>query len=137
MLNDMENMVSTATVSNLVPALRVLQRHEMIYVIQFLATELAKKEPVSAASEETSPVWPQYGSFQTSEVLANLLAAVKSGHAEMQLFELAQPIPAKLDEATARLEQNYAGFDRTEFDKTVDQLDIQESIEELLAALTP
>lgn len=68
---------TTASISNatqLLPALRALEQHEKLYIIQFLAAELSRQQREFSLPEGVYPVWSPYDSYEAAEVL---LQAIK------------------------------------------------------------
>lgn len=51
------------------------------------------------------------------------------------LLKFAKPIEEKIDLEKLRKEQNYAGFDKAEIEKLIEEIDLQEPIEELLESI--
>ncbi|MCW5923931.1 MAG: hypothetical protein KIS77_16435 [Saprospiraceae bacterium] len=69
---------STVSISNatqLLPALRALEPHEKLYIIQFLAAELSRQQHEFSLPEEVYPVWSPYDSY---EAAAEMLQAIKN-----------------------------------------------------------
>ena len=67
---------STASISNatrLLPALRALEQHEKLYIIQFLAAEL-NSERLLIVPDGEYPVWSPYDSYEAAETM---LQAIK------------------------------------------------------------
>ncbi|HRI62488.1 MAG TPA: hypothetical protein PK228_22260 [Saprospiraceae bacterium] len=67
---------STASISNatqLLPALRALEQHEKLYIIQFLAAELSRQQREFSLPEGVYPVWSPYDSYGAAEVLLKML----------------------------------------------------------------
>jgi len=61
------------------PVLQLLERHEKLLVIQFLATELAQQEEVLLVPNTSYPVWSPLEAYGASDVLLNLLASPQTG----------------------------------------------------------
>lgn len=69
---------STASISNatqLLPALRALEQHEKLYIIQFLAAELSRQQREFSLPEGVYPVWSPYDSYEAAE---DMLQAIKN-----------------------------------------------------------
>lgn len=67
---------TTASISNatlLLPALKALQHHEKLFVIQFLAAELSRQQHEFLLSDVVYPVWSPYDSYEAAEVLLQAL----------------------------------------------------------------
>ncbi len=65
------NAVSTAV--QLLPALKSLQNHEKLFVIQFLVAELSRTDQGFVISDEVYPVWSPYESYEAAEVMLQAL----------------------------------------------------------------
>jgi hypothetical protein len=68
----MEN-IATVAVTNLLPTLKVLHRQEKIYLIQYLASELAAQEEYLLNSNQNYPVWTPFDANEASNILTKLL----------------------------------------------------------------
>lgn len=66
------------------------------------------------------------------ELIENYLKQVKQ---EEELKEIFKPIRDNISVEELKAEQNYTGFNREKFDQLVKELDIQESLEELLSMI--
>lgn len=66
------------------------------------------------------------------ELVENYLKQVKQ---EEELKEIFKPIRDNISVEELKAEQNYTGFNRERFDQLVKELDIQESLEELLSMI--
>lgn len=66
------------------------------------------------------------------ELVENYLKQVKQ---EEELKEIFKPIRDNISVEELKAEQNYTGFNREKFDQLVKELDIQESLEELLSMI--
>jgi hypothetical protein len=72
----------TASISNatqLLPALRALEQHEKLYLIQFLAAELSRQQHEFVLPEGVYPIWSQYDSYEAAEAM---LQAIKEKQAK-------------------------------------------------------
>jgi hypothetical protein len=65
--------IATAAVKNLLPTLKVLHRQEKIYLIQYLASELALQEEVSLNPNQSYAVWTPIDAYEASDILTKLL----------------------------------------------------------------
>lgn len=76
--------------------------------------------------------------IQSEQVLHKIEQVLNDLATERDIIsELHQSIAEKLDLAALIQEKNYHGVDRVEFDRLIQEMDIQEPVEELLAMLTP
>lgn len=76
--------------------------------------------------------------IQSEQVLHKIEQVLNDLATERDIIsELHQPIAEKLDLAALIQEKNYQGVDRVEFDRLIQEMNIQEPVEELLAMLTP
>jgi hypothetical protein len=70
---------ATASISNatqLLPALKALQQHEKLYIIQFLAAELNKEYLLIVPGGEY-PVWSPIGAYSAANKLLEMLEKEK------------------------------------------------------------
>lgn len=69
------NMDNTAKseITTLLPVLKDLKRHEKIFLIQFLASELAQQENNLLMSDQNYPVWTPLEAYEASDILMQLL----------------------------------------------------------------
>jgi hypothetical protein len=67
--------------SDLLPVLRDLSRVEKLYVMRFLADELAREEEALGALPANCPVWSPYDAYDAAATLKAMLdrEAVTSG----------------------------------------------------------
>lgn len=73
MSNASNNTASIANAIQLLPALRALEQHEKLYIIQFLAAELNREHLLIVPGGEY-PVWSPYDSYEAAEAM---LQAIK------------------------------------------------------------
>lgn len=66
------NSASIANAAQLLPALRALQHHEKLYIIQFLAADL-NKENLLVVPDGNYPVWSPIGAYAAADKLLELL----------------------------------------------------------------
>lgn len=66
------------TVTEILPALRALNRADKIRAIQFLANEVAKEEGILFSENQEHEFYSQYESFEASQVLLKLLEEQKA-----------------------------------------------------------
>jgi hypothetical protein len=64
--------------TDLLPALRELNRADKLRVLQFLALELGKEEGALLTPEESYPIWSPYDAFDAAAVLLKVLESEKS-----------------------------------------------------------
>ncbi len=68
--------------TQIVPLLRQLNRPEKLYLIQWLASELAQEEKEWFAPGQEFPIWSPYDAFGAAETMLAVLAeAEASDHA--------------------------------------------------------
>jgi len=60
-------------INHLLPILKDLQRPEKLFIIQFLAAELAQQEGNSLGANLQYPVWSPYDSHEAANTLLQLL----------------------------------------------------------------
>lgn len=60
-------------IQTLLPLLKDLNRQEKLFLIQFLAAELAQQEGSTLTANVQYPVWSPYASYEAGNVLLNLL----------------------------------------------------------------
>lgn len=60
-------------ISNLLPHLADLDRHEKLFLIQFLASELSQEEGMLLVANNAYPVWSPVDAHDAASVLKNLL----------------------------------------------------------------
>lgn len=71
-------------------------------------------------------------------ILHRIKEVLKGVSSENDLFNrIVKPIREKITVQDLVVEQNYKGFDRADFDKLIDEMNIQDPIEELLNLSTP
>ena len=64
-------------ISNLLPTLAELPRHEKLFLIQFLVSELSQEEVPQLLPNANYPVWSPFESHVAAAVLMKLLATEK------------------------------------------------------------
>lgn len=69
------------------------------------------------------------------EVPTNLSPIIEKGELPENIHKLAKPLRKRWNLAEIKQEQNYKGVNRKRWDTLIDSLDIQESMEELIAQL--
>lgn len=76
MSNASNNTASIANAIQLLPALRALEQHEKLYIIQFLAAELNSEHLLLVPGGEY-PVWSPIGATSAANKLLELLEKEK------------------------------------------------------------
>ena len=92
-----------------------------------------RKSKVVALKNE---LMTQIKSIQNEETLQAVGEMLKALSTEHLIYQISKPMPATLTVEDLIKEQNYTGFDRAGFNKLIVELDVQDSIEELLALST-
>jgi hypothetical protein len=64
-------------ISNLLPTLAELPRHEKLFIIQFLVSELSQQEAPQLIPNAGYPVWSPLEAHDAASVLMKLLASEK------------------------------------------------------------
>ncbi|MFN7118301.1 MAG: hypothetical protein ACK4TA_15985 [Saprospiraceae bacterium] len=67
------NTPSPQDIHALLPILKELKPQEKLFLIQFLAAELAQQEGSTLVENLQYPVWSPYESYEAGNVLLNLL----------------------------------------------------------------
>ena len=65
--------IKTSTLDKLLPALKILRKEEKLFIIQFLASELAQQEGASLMPNLNYPVWSPHASYQAADTLLQML----------------------------------------------------------------
>jgi hypothetical protein len=60
-------------ISNLLPSLADLDRHEKLFIIQFLVSELSQEEGKIIVAKNSYPIWSPVDAHDAATVLKNLL----------------------------------------------------------------
>jgi hypothetical protein len=60
-------------ISNLLPHLAELDRHEKLFLIQFLVSELSQEEGKILVAKNAYPIWSPLDAHDAAAVLKNLL----------------------------------------------------------------
>jgi len=68
-----QNGESFANATQLLPALRLLGDQEKLFIIQFLVSELSRKENQFFLPDQVFPVWSPHDSFGAAEILLKAL----------------------------------------------------------------
>ena len=67
-------MLSVMSLVDLLPKLQELSRADQLRVIEFLASELFKKETISLLEDgRTYEIWSPYDAFEAADVLGKML----------------------------------------------------------------
>ncbi len=70
---------SAATIEMLLPEIKILRREEKLFLIQYLAAELAQQEGVSLIPNLRYPVWSPHESYAAAEVLLKKFKSDRGG----------------------------------------------------------
>jgi len=94
------------TLTELLPAIRVLSRTDKLRVVQYLVSELVREEPDLLTPDMTYPVWSPYDACEAADTLLKTLEADKNDDSD--LAEEFREWEAASDEDQLRIEHKIA-----------------------------